>query len=141
MAAEFASSRLRKNVIFCPLFLMGGRRQGRMMAAGARRVRDVRPVLLSGSFFQTDSSRRCQKLGDADKVVGGGSENEEPRDEGTPAMTGLAHHADSLHPAEGLLDALAFDHADGIAAMTRAPAIDPRPPVLPLPRALPPATP
>src|SRR5258708_39094555 len=91
-------SRLRKNVIFEPIFLMAGRRQVRMMAAGARRVRAVRPVLLSSSFLQTDSSRRCQKLWDADNVVGGGSENEEPRDEGPPAMTGLAHHADSLHP-------------------------------------------
>src|SRR5260221_14506786 len=92
------SSRLRKNVIFEPIFLMAGRRQVRMMAAGARRVRAVRPVLLSSSFLQTDSSRRCQKLWDADNVVGGGSENEEPRDEGPPATTGLAHHADSLHP-------------------------------------------
>src|SRR5258708_18436183 len=89
-----SSSRLRKNVIFEPIFLMAGRRQVRMMAAGARRVRAVRPVLLSSSFLQTDSSRRCQKLWDADNVVGGGSENEEPRDEGPPAMTGLAHHAD-----------------------------------------------
>src|SRR5260370_20299696 len=120
------TSRLRKNVIFEPIFLMAGRRQVRMMAAGARRVRAVRPVLLSSSFLQTDSSRRCQKLWDADNVVGGGSENEEPRDEGPPAMTGLAHHADSLHPAEGLLDALAFDHADGIAGMTRGAAIDRR---------------
>src|SRR5260221_1742415 len=120
------TSRLRKNVIFEPIFLMAGRRQVRMMAAGARRVRAVRPVLLSSSFLQTDSSRRCQKLWDADNVVGGGSENEEPRDEGPPAMTGLAHHADSLHPAEGLLDALAFDHADGIAGMTRVAAIDRR---------------
>src|SRR5258708_39696657 len=93
------SSRLRKNVIFEPIFLMAGRRQVRMMAAGARRVRAVRPVLLSSSFLQTDSSRRCQKLWDADNVVGGGSENEEPRDEGPPAMTGLAHHPHSLHPA------------------------------------------
>src|SRR5260370_25196462 len=124
-AASFPS-RLRKNVIFEPIFLMAGRRQVRMMAAGARRVRAVRPVLLSSSFLQTDSSRRCQKLWDADNVVGGGSENEEPRDEGPPAMTGLAHHADSLHPAEGLLDALAFDHADGIAGMTRGAAIDRR---------------
>src|SRR5258708_39191170 len=105
------TSRLRKNVIFEPIFLMAGRRQVRMMAAGARRVRAVRPVLLSSSFLQTDSSRRCQKLWDADNVVGGGSENEEPRDERPPSMTGLAHHADSLHPAQGLLDALAFDHA------------------------------
>jgi hypothetical protein len=77
------------------------------------------------SLLQADSSRR-QQLGDADQVIGGGREDEEPFHQRPPAMTGLAHHADGLHPAEGLLDALALDHADGVAGMARRARIDGR---------------
>src|SRR5262249_13843605 len=63
---------------------------------------------------------------DADQVVGGGHEDEGPLARGAPAVTGLAHHADSLHPAEGLLDALALGRADGVAGMARRARVDGR---------------
>src|SRR4249920_447807 len=78
-----------------------------------------------GSFSTLRADSPCgQQLGDTDQVVGGGGEHEEPLDQRTPAMTRLAQAADRLHPAEGLLDAFALDHADGIAGMARGAPID-----------------
>src|ERR1700736_3943267 len=89
-----------------------------------------RPVEHAFSILRTDSSRcRRKQLWNAHEIVGRGGEDEEPFDEATPAMTRLAQRCHRLHPAEGLLDALAFDLADGIARVTGRAAVDGRTPV------------
>src|SRR5258708_5870288 len=71
----------------------------------------------SYSAPQTDSSRCGEQLGDANEIVSGSSEDEEPFHQAAPTMPGLAETADGLHPAKGFLDPLALDRADPIAGM------------------------
>jgi hypothetical protein len=59
-----------------------------------------------GSFpmLQTDSSRCGQNFRDANEIVGGRGQHEEPFHQAASAMSGLAQTADGLHPTERLFD-------------------------------------
>ena len=63
----------------------------------------------SFSRRQTDSSRRSQNFGDANEVVGGRGQYEEPLHEASAPMACLAQPADGLDPAEWLFDPLSLD--------------------------------
>ena len=76
--------------------------------------------------LRTDSCGRCQDLWDSDDVIGGGSKNKEPFYERSAAMTGLAHHANSFHPAKRFFDPLALDLTYSIAGMPCGPFVDRR---------------
>src|SRR5260370_20369096 len=78
----------------------------------------------SYSAPQTDSSRCGEQLGDANEIVSGSSEDEEPFHQAAPTMPGLAETADGLHPAKGFLDPLALDRADPIAGMAGRARVD-----------------
>src|SRR3984893_14128793 len=78
----------------------------------------------SYSALQTDSSRCGEQLGDANEIVSGSSEDEEPFHQAAPTMPGLAETADGLHPAKGFLDPLALDRADPIAGMAGRARVD-----------------
>ena len=79
----------------------------------------------SGSFpaLQADSSCGCQNRGDANEVVSGGRENEEPFYQGAATVPGLAEATNGFEPTEGFLDLLSLDHADAIAGVTRRPRL------------------
>ena len=90
------SSRLLKNRLLMPIFVMCA-----AMTRSMDRVRRYAPTI-DGSFapfstLQADSSYR-QKFWDADEVVGGSSEYEEPLDQAAAAMPGLAQTPDLIHP-------------------------------------------
>src|SRR5258707_15277225 len=78
----------------------------------------------SYSAPQTDSSRCGEQLGDANEIVSGSSEDEEPFHQAAPTMPGLAETADGLHPAKGFFDPLALDRADPIAGMAGRARVD-----------------
>src|ERR1700751_5368884 len=82
----------------------------------------------NGSFLtlQADSSCGCQNRGDANEVVGGGRENEEPFYQGAATVPGLAEATNGFEQTERFLDLLSLDHADAIAGMTRGPRINGR---------------
>src|SRR5262245_51667949 len=69
------------------------------------------------SPLQTDSSRCGENLRDADEIVGGRRQDEEPFDQAAPAVARLAQTTDGLHPPERLLDLLALARAGSIARM------------------------
>src|SRR5260221_87562 len=121
-----STSGLLKNAVLGPMLPMAGGRQAGARCGGSRRSRDFRHALRRSSMLQTDSSRCGQQFRDADEIVGGGGEDEEPFDQPAAAMTGLAQPGDGLDPAERLLDPLALDHADGIAGVARGAAVDGR---------------
>src|SRR5215469_8369115 len=79
----------------------------------------------NGSFplLPADSSCGCQNRGDANEVVGGGRENEEPFNQVASTVPGLAEAADFFQAAERLLDLLSLDRADAIARMARSPRV------------------
>src|SRR4030088_3044763 len=72
-----------------------------------------------GSFpmLQADSSCCSQNFWNANEIVGGRREHEEPFHQSPSAMSGLAQTADRLHPPEWFLDPLSLDRADAIAGM------------------------
>src|SRR4029453_10091315 len=78
----------------------------------------------SSSSLQTDSSACSENFWDANEIVGGCGEDEEPFDQVPSAVSGLAQAPDSLDPAERLFDPLSLGHADGIAGMTGGAPID-----------------
>src|SRR5476649_2343912 len=78
----------------------------------------------SYSALQTDSSRCGEQLRDANEIVSGSSEDEEPFHQAAPTIPGLAQTADGLHPAKGLFDPLALDRADAIAGMAGRARVD-----------------
>src|ERR1700745_1774733 len=127
-AREQAISRLLKNRLLMPIFVICA-----AMTRSRDRVRRYAPTM-EGSFapfstLQADSSYR-QKFWDADEVVGGSSEHEEPLDQAAAAMPGLAQTPDRLDPPERFFDLFALDGADPIARMARRARIDRRTAVL-----------
>jgi len=83
-----------------------------LMCSDRRCKRDIRCGFASYSTPRTDSSRCGQKLRDADEIVGGGRQHEEPFDQRLSAMACLAQPADGLDPAEGFFDQLTLDRTD-----------------------------
>ena len=75
-------------------------------------------------MLQTDSSCFSQDFRNANEIVGGGGQHEEPFHQLAAAVPGLAQATDRLHPAERFLDALALDRADAIARVTRGARVD-----------------
>src|SRR6266404_8798567 len=96
------------------------------MGRDLRRMHGIGCGPASYSMLRTDSSCWGQKFWDANKVVSGGGEHEEPLHQAAAAMTGLAQAADGLDPAERLFDPLALDCADAIAGMAGGARIDRR---------------
>src|SRR3984893_6770218 len=74
--------------------------------------------------LQTDSSRCCQELRDANEIVGDSGQDEEPLHQAAPTMPGLAQTADGLHPPKGFFDPLALDCAEAIAGMAGRARVD-----------------
>src|ERR1700730_19435197 len=74
--------------------------------------------------LQTHLRDGRQKLWDPDKIVSDGCEDKEPFAQVTPTMPVLSQAASRLDPAEGLLDPLSLNHADGIASMAGRATID-----------------
>jgi len=95
----------------------------------SRRIRGIGGSFALYSTGQTDSSRCGQNFRDANEIVGGRGQHEEPFDQAASAMSGLAQAADRLHPAERLFDALALDRADALAGMAGCAGINCRTPV------------
>jgi len=91
-----------------------------------RRRRGFWRDIASYCALRTVSSRCRQKLRDANEILGGGGEHEEPLDQAAAAMAGLAQAADRLHPAETFFDTFALDGAEAIAAMPGGARIDRR---------------
>src|SRR5262245_7355185 len=98
----------------------------RRMGDERRRADDMGAYFASFWTRQADSSRCRQKLGNANEVVGGSGEDEEPFDQVATTMAGLAKAADGLHPPEGFFDAFALDRADAIPGMPGRARIDRR---------------
>src|SRR4030088_2030288 len=78
------------------------------------------------SRLQTDSSCVCKDFWNANKIVGRCGEDEEPFDQASAAVAGLAQAPDGLHPTERLFDLFSLDHADAVASVTCGPRIDRR---------------
>src|SRR5260370_33682593 len=96
----------------------------RVMGRDARCMGGMGCGCASYSAPQTDSSRCGEQLGDANEIVSGSSEDEEPFHQAAPTMPGLAEPADGLHPAKGFFDPLALDRADPIAGMAGRALVD-----------------
>src|SRR6516162_9167605 len=77
----------------------------------------IRYLFASSWLLQTDSSRCGQYLWDANEIVGGRGEDEEPFDQRPSAVPGFAQAADSLHPTERFLDPFSLDRAETITGM------------------------
>src|SRR5258708_6934852 len=95
-----------------------------VMGRDRRRMCGIGCDFASYSSLQTDSSRRDQKLRNANEIVGDRGQDEEPLHQAAPAMPGLAETADGLHPSKGFFDPLALDRADAIAGMTGGARVD-----------------
>ena len=89
-------------------------------------VGDIGGYFASFSRLQADSPHRRQNFGDADEIVCGGSQHEEPLHQAAAAMPGLAQTPNLLHPPERFFDLLALDGADPIAGMAGRARIDRR---------------
>src|SRR5580704_19624308 len=113
------SSRLRKFGILS----MAATTTGELIGGG-RRGCGIEWGFASFSSLQTHLRDGRQKLWDPDKIVCDGCEDKEPFDQVTPTMPGLSQAASRLDPAEGLLDPLSLNHADGIASMAGRATID-----------------
>ena len=100
------------------------------MSGDPRRMRGNRYYIASCSALQTDSSRCVQNLRDANEIVGGRRQHEEPFDQVPSAVAGLAQAAHGLHPTEGFFDLLSLDRADAITGMTGGARVDGRAAVL-----------
>ena len=106
------------------VFEDGLMRRTRFLAPGRG---GFRPFADAFSTLRTDSSRRRSKqFRNADEIVGGSGEDEDPLDQPPTAVSRTAQGGHCLHPAEGLFNALAFDLADGIAGVTGRPCINRR---------------
>jgi hypothetical protein len=83
----------------------------------------------NGTFptLKADSSCGCQNRGDANEIVSGRREDEEPFDQGAATVPGLAEPTNGFEPTERFLDLLSLDHADAIAGVMRGPRINGRP--------------
>src|SRR5437588_553100 len=96
------------------------------MGGDPRTMRGNRYDIASYSTLQTDSSRCDQNFRDANKVVGGRRQHEEPFDQRPPAMSGLAQATHSLHPAKSLFDLFSLDRANAMTGMAGGPRVDRR---------------
>src|SRR5215471_8680484 len=99
------------------------------MRGDPREMRGNRYDIASYSILETDSSRCSQNLRDANEVVGGCRQHEEPFNQRPPAMSGLAQAPHCLDPTKSLLDLLSFDRADAMTGMAGGSCIDGRAPV------------
>src|SRR5215469_11709926 len=120
------SSRLLKKFVMRPIFLMFASATRGSIGDTLRHGREIRFDFASSSRLQTDSSRCGQNLRNADEIVGGGRQHEEPFDQRPSTMACLAQTADGLDPAEGFLDPLPLDGADAITGVTGGAGIDRR---------------
>src|SRR5277367_1059373 len=102
---------------------MGARRR-LLLRSERHQTRGLGDHFASFSRLQADSSRRRHNFGDANEVVGGCGQYEEPLHRASASMACLAQPTDGLDPAERLLDLLALDRADAIAGMTGGARID-----------------
>src|SRR6202795_5416335 len=94
------------------------------MSGEPRRMRGNRYYVASCAALQTDSSRCSQNLRDANEIVGGRRQHEEPFDQRPPTMSRLAQATHGLHPAEGFFDLFSLDRADAVAGMAGGARID-----------------
>src|SRR5580700_11476154 len=124
--ASGRTSRLLKKFVARAIVSMSATATTGLMSNYRRYKRGIRYVFASSSTLQTDSSRRSQNLRDADHIIGGCGEYEEPFHQVAPAMAGLAQAPGGLDPAERLLDPLALDCADPIAGVAGGARIDRR---------------
>ena len=94
---------------------------------GDRRCKhDIGYVFASSSTLQANSSRCRQDLRNANEIVGGSGQDEEPFNQCPSAMARFAQATDGLDPAEGFLDPLPLDRADAIARVAGGAGIDRR---------------
>jgi hypothetical protein len=115
-----------EKVAFRRNFSMSDGRERQCKRVSRRRMRRISDVFVSSSSLQTGSSRCREQLGNANEVVGGRGQDEEPFHQATTAMTGLSQAADGLHPTERFFDPLALDCADTIAGMAGGTRVDGR---------------
>src|SRR3974377_1135763 len=94
------------------------------MGGDPRRRRGNRYSIASYAILQTDSSRDGQNLRDANQIVGGCRQHEEPFDQRAPEMSGFAQPTRGLHPAECFFDLLSLDGANAIAGMAGRARVD-----------------
>src|SRR5947207_7313119 len=120
------TSRLLKNPVSQPIFSMFATTTNGEMGGDPRGVRGHRYDIASYSTLQTDSSRCGQNLGDANEIVSGRRQHEEPFDQRPSAMSSLAQPAHGLHPTECFFDLLSLDRADVMTGMPGSPTIDRR---------------
>src|SRR5262245_44316826 len=120
------SSRLLKKFVWRLFFSMVSRLRRALIGAEWRSGSGMSGGLGSWSDLQADSSCGGQDFRDANEIVGGRRQDEEPFHQTTPAVAGLAQAADGLHPPERLLDPLTLDGADAVAGMSGRAPIDRR---------------
>src|ERR1700730_15910839 len=97
-----ATSRLLKNAVWRRIFSMCAAATTGEMGGDPRGMRGNRYDIASYLILQTDSSRCGQKLRNANAVVSGCRQHEEPFNQRPPAMSGLAQAAHRLNPSEGM---------------------------------------
>src|SRR5215470_5597059 len=122
--ASFLTSRLLKNRLLRPIFVMCAART-RSMDRIRRCAHAIGGYFASFSTLQADSSYR-QKFWDADKVVCGSGQHEEPVHQAAATMPGLAQTPDRLDPSERFFDLFALDGADPVTGMAGCARIDRR---------------
>src|SRR6516165_9592051 len=79
--------------------------------------------------FRTCLGRDRHQLGQANEIVGSGSQREHPADTGQTTVMGLAKAGGALGPTKHLLNALAHPSTDYIAGVAGRPAVDRRAPI------------
>src|SRR5690349_17428401 len=121
---RFSSSRLLKNRLLRPILVMCAART-RTIGRIRGRTHTFGRYFSAFSALQADSSYH-QKFWDADEVVCGSSEHEEPLDQAAAAMPRLAQTADRFDPPERFFDLLTLDGADPITRMAGRACIDRR---------------
>ena len=99
----------------------------RLMFGDALRPRVVGFGSASYSTLRTELPCCGQNFGDANEIVGGRGQHEEPFHQAAAAMSRLAQATDRLHPPERFFDPLALDCTDAIAGMPGRARVDRRP--------------
>src|SRR5262252_1891482 len=79
--------------------------------------------------FRTWLGRDRYQLGQANEIVGSGSQREHPADTRQTTVMGLAKAGGALGPAKHLLNALAHPSTDHVAGVVGRPAVDGRAPI------------
>src|SRR5438552_1187487 len=88
------SSRLLKNPVLRVIFLMVSTMTRGVTGGGRRPLCGIWNGFASSSTGQTDSSRCRQNFRDANEIVGGRGQHEEPFHQAASTMAGLAQAAD-----------------------------------------------